>query len=106
MDRYILVLVTAGSYEEGERIGKGLVEAGLAACCNILPDVTSIFQWKGEVCKEKEVLLIIKSKGSLFNKLKESVKRLHSYEVPEIIAFPISLGSADYFKWMDEVIKA
>jgi len=106
MDRYILVLVTTGSPEEGERIGKGLVEAGLAACCNILPEVRSIFQWKGEVCSEKEVLLLIKSKESLFNKLKESVKGLHSYEVPEIIAFPISLGSADYFKWMDEVIKA
>lgn len=103
---YILVIVTAGSEGEGEKIGSSLVNEGLAACCNIIPDIKSIFQWKGEVCTEKEVILFIKSKASLFNKLKDRIKELHSYEVPEIIAFPISQGLPDYFKWMDEVIKA
>lgn len=103
---YIFVIVTAGSEEEGERIGTNVVKEGLAACCNIIPNIKSIFKWKGEICAEKEVILFIKSKASLFDKLKNRIKELHSYEVPEIIAFPISQGLPDYFKWMDEVIKA
>lgn len=101
---YILVIVTAGSENDGERIGNALVKEGLAACCNIIPNVKSIFKWKGALCTEKEVMLYIKSKASLFNRLRDRVKELHTYEVPEIIAFPISHGLPDYFKWMDEVI--
>lgn len=103
---YMLVLVTAGSEQEGERIGTSLVKERLAACCNIIHNIKSIFCWKGEVCTEKEVILFIKSKTLLFNRLKDRIKELHSYEVPEIIALPISQGLPDYFKWMDEVIKA
>ncbi|MBI5893917.1 MAG: divalent-cation tolerance protein CutA [Deltaproteobacteria bacterium] len=103
---YIFVIVTAASEQEGEKIGSAIVNEGLAACCNIIPNIKSIFKWKGEISTEKEVMLFIKSKTSLFNKLKDRIKELHSYEVPEIIAFPISQGLPDYFKWMDEVIKA
>ena len=103
---YILVIVTASSEGEGEKIAGSIVKDGLAACCNIVPRIKSIFKWKGEVCTENEVLLLIKSKASLFNRLRDRIKELHSYEVPEIIAFPISQGLPDYFKWMDEVIEA
>ena len=103
---YIFVIVTAASEEEGEKIGTSLVKEELAACCNIIPNVKSVFQWKGEVSTEKEVILFIKSKASLFNRLRDRIKELHSYEVPEIIAFPISQGLPDYFRWMDDVIKA
>lgn len=106
MKKYILVLITASSLQEGEKIGGSLVENGLAACCNIIPEIKSIFKWKGKLCKEKEVLLLVKSKMSLFKKLEKKVKQLHSYETPEIIAFPIETGLKDYFKWMDEVLKA
>ncbi|MBI3754496.1 MAG: divalent-cation tolerance protein CutA [Deltaproteobacteria bacterium] len=106
MKKYILVLITASSLDEGEKIGSTLVEEGFAACCNIIPEVKSIFKWKGEICREKEVLLLVKSKASLFEDLKKKIKQLHSYEVPEIIAFPIEAGLQDYFKWMDEVLKA
>lgn len=105
MEKYILVLITASSVEEGEKIGTSLVEEGLAACCNIIPEIKSIFKWKGEICKEKEVLLLVKSKTSLFKRVEAQVKRLHSYEVPEIIAFPIEAGLQDYLNWMDEVLK-
>ena len=106
MEKYILVLITASSLQEGEKIGSELVKDGLAACCNIIPEVKSIFKWKGKICKEKEVLLLLKSKASLFKKLEQRVKKLHSYDVPEIIAFPIHAGLQDYFNWMDEVLKA
>ena len=105
MKDYILVLITAGSMGEGEKIAGALVEEGLAACCNIIPGIRSVFKWKGEVCKENEALLIVKSKTSVFKKLEERVKKLHSYEVPEIIAIPIEAGLKDYLKWVDEVVK-
>ena len=106
MEKYILVLITASSLQEGEKIGSELVKHGLAAGFNIIPEIKTIFKWKGEICKEKEVLLLVKSKASLFKKLEQRVKKLHSYAVPEIIAFPIESGLMDYFKWMDEVLKA
>lgn len=106
MKDYILVLIAASSLQEGERIGSALVEEGLAACCNIIPEIKSVFKWNGEICKEKEVLLLVKSKAALFEKLKDKVKKFHSYEVPEIIAFPIETGLQDYFNWMDEVLSA
>lgn len=102
---YIIVFVTAGSVDEGRRIGRSLVEEGLAACTNIVEGIRSIYLWKGEVCDDEEVLLIIKSKASLFERLKRRVKELHSYEVPEIIAFPITSGSPDYLRWIDEVLR-
>lgn len=105
MKDYILVLITAGSMEEGEIIASALVEEGFAACCNIIPGIKSVFKWKGEVCKENEVLLLVKSKASVFEKLKEKVKKLHSYEVPEIIAFSIKDGLQAYLNWMDEALK-
>jgi len=105
MKDYILVIITAGSMEEGEKIAGALVEEGLAACCNIIPGIKSVFKWKGEVCKENEVLLMVKSKASIFEKLKERVKKLHSYEVPEIIAFSIKDGLQAYLNWMDEALK-
>jgi periplasmic divalent cation tolerance protein len=105
MKDYILVLITASSMEEGEKIAGALVEEGLAACCNIIPGIRSVFKWKGEVCKENEALLIVKSKASVFKKLEERVKKLHSYEVPEIIAIPIEAGLKDYLKWVDDVVK-
>lgn len=106
MKKYTLVLITASSLQEGEKIGGALVEEGLAACCNIIPEIKSIFKWKGKLCKEKEVLLLVKSKASLFKKLEKRVKKLHSYKTPEIIAFPIETGLKDYLNWMDDALKA
>ncbi len=106
MGQYIVVFITTASSKEAESISKALVEEGLAACGNILPEVHSLFKWKGKFCEEKERLLLIKSKESLFPKIVERVKKLHSYEVPEIIALPIASGEASYLKWIDEVTKS
>lgn len=98
------MLITAGSLEEGEKIAGALVEEGLAACCNIIPGIKSVFRWKGKVCKETEVLLMIKSKASIFERLKKRVKKLHSYETPEIIVFSIKDGLKAYLNWIDETL--
>jgi periplasmic divalent cation tolerance protein len=100
--REIVVLVTAATEEEAVRIGRGVVEARLAACANVLPGVRSIFRWEGKISDEREVLLLLKTRSDLFDRLAETVKRLHTYQVPEIVALPIEFGSPDYLAWIRE----
>jgi periplasmic divalent cation tolerance protein len=98
----VVVLVTAASRQEAARIGRALVKAELAACVNLLPGIRSIFRWEGKVSEEREVLLIVKSRRDLFERVAATVKRLHSYRVPEVIAFPIAYGAADYLAWIQK----
>lgn len=92
--------MTAGNREEAGRIAEALVEARLAACVQILPAIESIYHWKGEIARDNEVLLLAKSTRERFAALEARVRELHSYETPEIIALPITEGSADYLKWL------
>jgi periplasmic divalent cation tolerance protein len=78
-----------------------LIEKRLAACVNLLPPVRSIYHWKGAVEEGDETLMIIKSSRPLFERLRSEIARLHSYEVPEVIALPIVDGSEPYLDWMD-----
>jgi len=96
----IVVLMTAGSREEASRIAEMLVQAQLAACVQILPEMQSIYVWQGEVQREPEVLMLAKSTRSNFARLEREVRSLHSYETPEIIAVPIERGSAAYLEWL------
>ena len=102
----ITVLITAGSMEEGRKIANALVEEGLAACVNIVPQVSSIYRWAGEIREDQEVLLIAKSRKEIFERLASRVKELHSYDVPEIIALPIAAGDEDYLAWINKEVKA
>jgi periplasmic divalent cation tolerance protein len=102
----IVVLVTCGSAKEARRIARTLVEKRLAACGNILEaPVRSIYRWKGKVETAKEYLLLIKTSCKRFAALQDEVKRMHSYDVPEIIALPIAAGSRDYLKWISECVR-
>jgi periplasmic divalent cation tolerance protein len=97
----IVVLITTGSKEEAHKIAELLVNGKKAACVNIVPGVDSVFRWKGKIDSARESLLLVKTKKSLFPEIVELVKRMHSYEVPEIIALPIIGGSEDYLKWLN-----
>ncbi len=101
---YTVILITVSSEEEGIRIGRTLVEEGLIACVNIIPNIRSIFKWEGKISDEREHMLVCKGKKGLFSKIVERVKELHSYIIPEIISLPIIDGSPDYLKWVDEVL--
>ena len=92
----IVVLSTCASPEEAEKIARALVEKKLAACVNILPAVRSIYRWKGAIEDEQETLLLIKSSRALFGELRAEVQKLHSYEIPEVIAIPIVDGLERY----------
>ncbi len=100
MTDILVVFVTAGSEREASTIGRAVVEERLAACANIIPRIRSIYRWKGEVHDELEFLLIMKTQASLFASLQKRVRELHSYEVPEIIAFPVTSGLPEYLDWV------
>lgn len=99
---HIAIFVTVSNKKEAELIAKRLIESKLAACVNIIDRVNSLFWWEARADKAKELLLIIKSKKSKFKNIVKTVKSLHSYKVPEIIALPIILGEEKYLKWIDE----
>ena len=101
----IVVLITTGSQEEGRKIAELLVNEKKAACVNIVPRVDSLFWWEGKLDCAQENLLIIKTKASLFSEIVELVKKVHSYEVPEIIALPIISGNKDYLTWLETSIE-
>ena len=102
MTQFCLVLVTCGNSAEAKEISRALVKERLAACVNIIPRMDSIFYWKNKISEERETLLIVKTRISLFSKLSKSVKGLHSYQVPEIIALPIISGEKNYLNWMEK----
>ncbi len=96
----IVVLITAGSREEALRLAEMLVGSRLAACVQVLPEMESIYQWQGQVRREPEVLLLVKTTVAHFAELEREVRALHSYETPEIIALPITAASAPYLEWL------
>lgn len=101
----IVVFVTASSEAEATKIGKCLVERGLVACVNILPGVRSIFQWEGKVAEEQECVLMAKTVSQAFDQVTTTVKSLHSYSLPEVIALPIQQGLPEYLSWIGEATK-
>ncbi len=103
--QFVMVTTTAGSREEGEALAQALVGERLAACVQLLP-ITSYFTWKSQVQRDDEVLLLVKTRRSLYSRAEERIRSLHSYDTPEVIATPIVDGSSAYLSWIDEVTKA
>ena len=98
----VVVLATCPSQEVGEKLGNALVEERLAACANIIPGLTSIYRWEGKICRDAEVLLLIKTRRMRVPALTRRVKALHPYSVPEVIALPLVGGSASYLSWVHD----
>jgi periplasmic divalent cation tolerance protein len=106
MGPYIVCVVTIDEIDKAASMARTILEQRLAACVNIVPQIRSIYTWKGEIHDEHEVLMLIKTRNELFDDLKEAVKNLHPYEVPEIIALNIEKGLPDYLNWIHETTKA
>lgn len=102
MEEKILVMITAGSEEEGANIAKALLEARLIACANLIGGVRSLYRWEGKVCDDPEILLLCKTVRHHFSQLSEKVKSIHSYDVPEIIALPLVEGWPPYLEWVGQ----
>ena len=99
---FIIVFVTAPDEAAAVKISEAIVGERLAACVNIIPSVRSIYRWQGRLEDEQEVLMIVKTKKSLFERLQGRVKELHSYTVPEIIGVPVTEGSKEYLDWLGQ----
>jgi periplasmic divalent cation tolerance protein len=95
-----IVLTTAGSQDEARKIAHALVERKLAACVNVIPQIESIYRWQGKVESAKECLLIVKTQSSAFTRVRDAIRELHSYELPECLLLEIADGSTDYLSWI------
>lgn len=102
----IVVFSTAGSAEEAEKIARRLVEDRLAACVNVIKEIRSFYRWQGKIEDAAEWLLVIKSSRERFEALRSAVEKLHSYDVPEVIALPVVEGARNYLNWMDSELGA
>jgi periplasmic divalent cation tolerance protein len=99
-----LVLTTCGSLEEARGMAHALVERQLAACVNITPQIESVYRWQGEVETATEWLLVIKTTAEAFDRLRQALSELHSYELPECIEIAIENGSAAYLEWIGQSV--
>ncbi len=102
---YVIVLVTAPSPDEAQKIARLLLEKRRAACVNIVPGVDSLFHWQGKLESARETLMIVKTKAALLDEVVKIVKSAHSYTCPEVIALPIVGGNPEYMDWIDKETK-
>lgn len=102
---YIVVFCTVPDENVAEKIANKVVEKKLAACCNIIPGLRSIYIWKNEIQDDKEMLLIIKTKKDIFTKLQKAITEIHPYTIPEIISILIENGSKNYLNWVEQNVK-
>lgn len=96
----LVVLVTTAGDEEAESLARTLLDQRLIACANVIPHLHSLFRWEGQLQRADESLLIVKTTPEMLEELVETVKRHHSYQIPEVIALPVAGGSGDYLSWL------
>lgn len=101
----IVVLTTCETEEEGRNVARALVQQQLAACVNLVPKVISVYRWKGAVEEAGEYLLLIKTSRALLREVQSAIERLHSYELPEVVALTIVDGSERYLEWLSEGLR-
>ncbi|WP_457629311.1 divalent-cation tolerance protein CutA [Oceanithermus sp.] len=100
-----VALITVPDEETARRIARALVEEGLAACVNLVPGLTSIYTWQGEMHEDAEWLLLAKTTAKAYPRLETRVSELHPYEVPEVLALPVERGLDRYLAWVQQNVK-
>ena len=98
--RAIVVVTTVGNEEQAYSIARELIGRRQAACVNIIPSIRSIYRWKGKICKDGELLLIVKTLQDEFEGVASTIRELHSYELPEILSFGVSQGDQGFLDWI------
>jgi periplasmic divalent cation tolerance protein len=101
MMKTIQVVTTAGTKADAQRIARAVIEKRLAGCVQIVGPITSTYWWQGEIETAEEWLCVIKSRRDLYEELEEAIREVHPYDVPEILAVPVTAGSRDYLRWLD-----
>jgi periplasmic divalent cation tolerance protein len=101
---FVIAMTTLGREADAVQLARILLERELVACVSIVPSVRSLYRWKGAIEDGEEFLLIMKTRGALFERLERSVDELHPYEVPELLCLPVSGGHEPYLKWLTESV--
>ena len=101
--KYVITMVS--DINEAKLIAKNLVTKHLAACVNIVPSVISLYEWKGEVCCDGELMVFAKTRSELFEEVKEEILRYHSYDLPAVVSIPVEDGHKPFLQWVDEQCK-
>jgi periplasmic divalent cation tolerance protein len=96
----MLMITTVGDAEQGEAIARELVGRRLAACVNMVPGIRSFYRWQGQICDGGELLLLIKTMASEVEAVTRAIRELHSYDLPEILAFEVSAGEPGFLEWI------
>ena len=104
MEKPVLILVTTGGRDDAERLGEALVVEHLAASCSVVPTVHSFYYWEGQLKREHEALLMVRTTESRAAAVQEYVKSHHDYAVPEMLKVPVEVGSPAYLKWLEEQV--
>lgn len=106
MSEAVMVFSTCGSLEEARRIARAIVEARLAACAQVMPEIQSIYRWKGAVEESAEALILFKTTAEKLAEIEKGIAALHSYDTPEIVAVPVSGGAERYLAWLRDSVSA
>ena len=104
-DEYLLVMCAFPSAEEARQIGTQLLQLQVAACVNLIPQVESVFRWKGEIQSESEVLALIKTTRDNYQEIEARIQELHPYDIPAVISVPVEKGASAYLNWVSEVTR-
>lgn len=99
------VMTTTAAQADAERIARAVLEARLAACVQIIGPLTSLYWWQGQIEQAGEWLCLIKTRADVFTELEKTIRSLHPYDVPEIVALPVTAGSADYLAWLNGEVR-
>ena len=100
-----LIMTSVGTEQQAVEISEELIERRLATCINIVPCLRSIYRWKGKVCEDTEYLLLIKTPLRFFDKVSEAIREFHSYELPEILGFPITNAETNFHEWVLRMVQ-
>ena len=98
-----VVMTSVGTEQQAVEISEELVARRLATCINIVPCLRSIYRWKGKVCEDSEYLLVIKTRRALFGAVSDAIRELHSYELPEVLEFPVAMAEPNFHAWVVEM---
>jgi len=102
-DELIVVITSVGTEEQALDVAHALVRSRRAACVNIVPNIHSVYRWKGRVCDDGEMLLIVKTRASQFEAVRETIHRVNTYELPEVMGYRVDLASPGFKSWIEKM---
>jgi periplasmic divalent cation tolerance protein len=105
LEKIALVMTSVGTEQQAVEISEELIARRLATCINIVPCLRSIYRWKGKVCEDSEYLLLIKTPEKLFDDVYSAIREFHSYELPEILAMPVSAAEENFHQWILQMVE-